>query len=535
MIGFFQKHQKTVFLTLLALISAGAGVYIAVCTQYALWGFSDSAAYLSAARNFAAGKGLGLISADGNFAPLLIFAPFYSVFLSLFALFNADLIVTVRILDILFFTILVAASGWLFYKITSSFWLGLCFAVMIATTPVLGVSFTSIMSEPLAMVLSIPGFLLLIYALKQNSTKWLLLSALLTGLSLLTRYAFAAIPAAGVLCVLLLSNQPLRKRLFAALKFGLVSFTPMLAWIAVQLFSKFSVGSRTYSMDFSLTEKISQFASQLFAVLKYWLPYRTNMIPGVRAEVFRPILLLLFAAVIVVGLYLSINKSKASERGHTETLAIALGLVITTYLLVLLVIYTISTETISIDDRMLSPIIPMLYSLLLACAQVISRKLHPNLTFPFLGVVIALFFVVFNIPTFKAYPIVVGNYPNGYTSPVWKENLILTGEVALPQERPLITNAPDIVLFYLNRSAYTLSTSAKAGGSDLFIGDQARLEDMLYNQCAVLVLFNPDQVQRFEGLPNAVTAADIAALQGQLDTVYSSANGIVLEDNECNN
>ncbi|MBA4386301.1 MAG: hypothetical protein C0410_16325, partial [Anaerolinea sp.] len=261
MIGFVQKHQKAIFLTLLALISVGAGGYIAVCTKYAPWGFSDSAAYLSAARNFAAGKGLGLLNAEGNFTPLLIFAPFYSVFLSLFVLFKVDLVETVRVLNMMFFTILIASSGWLFYKITKSFWLALCFIVMIATSPVLGISFTSIMSEPLAIVLGIPGFLLFIYALKQNSNKWLLLSALLTGLSLLTRYAFVAFPAAGVLCVLLLSNQPLRKRLFATLKFGIVSFTPMLVWILVQLFSKYSVGARTYSLDFSLTEKLTQFSS----------------------------------------------------------------------------------------------------------------------------------------------------------------------------------------------------------------------------------------------------------------------------------
>lgn len=268
MTGFFQKHQKAIFLALLALISAGAGWYIAVCTKYAPWGFSDSAAYLSAARNFATGKGLGLINADGNFAPLLIFAPFYSRSLSLFALFKTDLVVAVRILDILFFTILVGCSGWLFYQITKSFWLSLCFTVMIAITPVLAVSFTSIMSEPLALVLGIPGFLLLINALTQKSTKCLLLAAFLTGLSLLTRYAFVAFPAAGVLSVLLLSNHPLRKRIIDCVKFSLVSFSPMLIWIIAQLFSKFSVGSRTYSMDFSIVEKITQFTSHLYAVLK---------------------------------------------------------------------------------------------------------------------------------------------------------------------------------------------------------------------------------------------------------------------------
>lgn len=522
MSAFLQKHQKAFFLTLLALVSLGAGWYIADCTKYAPWGFSDSAAYLSAARNFAAGRGLGLYNPDGGFAPLMIFAPFYSVFLSFFALLKVDLVIAARLMDIVFFAALVAASGWLLYLITRSFWTSLCFAVMITTTPALGVSFTSIMSDPLAMVLGIPGFLLLIYALKENLTKWLILSAILAALALLTRYAFVAFPAAGVLCILLLSNKPLRGRVRDLLKYAVISFTPMLVWVGQQLLSKNSVGSRTYSMDFSFTEKTAQFASQVVAVLKYWLPYRTNMIPGVNADLFRPILLLFFAAVIGFGLYLSLKKPKTSERGCIETLTLALVVVITAYLAVLLVIYSVSTEIISIDDRMLAPLIPAYYGLLLTCALLISRIIHPRITIPLIGILIAAFFVVFNTQPFMAYPIVVGNYPNGYTFSTWKENPILTGEVILPQDRPLITNAPDILLFYTNRSAYTLSA-----------GDLSSMDVLIHTQCAVLVLFDPTATQRFEQLPDAVSSADVAALQSQLDTLHASAYGVILADNKC--
>lgn len=531
MTGFLQKHQNKFFLVLLALISAGAGVYIANCTKYAPWGFSDSAAYISAAQNFAAGKGLGLYTPDGTFAPLLIFAPLYSILLSVFAIFKTDLVVAIRILDILFFSILVAASGWLFHQISRSFWLSLFFTVMIATTPILAVNYSSMMSEPLAMVLGVPGFLLLIHGLNHNSSKWLMLSAILCGLSLLTRYAFVAFPAAGVLCVFLFSNHPLRKRFIEALKFGVISISPMLIWIILQLTSKNSIGARHYSMDFSFTDKIAQFFSGLYNVIKYWLPYRTNMIPGVQADVFRPILLILFVAVILFGLYLSIKKSAQSPRLFTGIFALGSVSLIIIYLIVLLVTYSISTETISINERMLSPMIPIFYALILTSALIIGQKILPNIRFPFLGVLVALFFVVFNARPFSTYPIEVGNFPNGYTSPIWKENPILAGEIALPQDRPLITNAPDIVLFYLNRSAYTLSASQKSVFS---IGSQALLEDMLQQQCAVLVLFDAYNTQRFEQLPNAVTVEDITALQNQLDTLYASTHGIILADNNCN-
>lgn len=530
MTSFLQKHQKAILLSLLALISAGAGWYIAVCTQYAPWGFSDSAAYLSAARNFASGRGLGILNPDGSFSPLLVFAPFYSFVLSIFAFFKADLLTTVRIMDISTFAILIAISGWLFYLITRSFWGSLCFAIMITTTPALGNIFTSIMSEPLAIVLGIPGFLLLVYALRQNSTRWLVISAVLAALALLTRYAFAAFPAAGMVCVLLLSNQRRSKRISDTLKYAIISFTPMLLWIALQLLSKNSVGARTYSMDFSITEKFSQFIAHVFAVLKYWLPYRSNMIPGVTADIFRPILLVLFAIIILLGLFLDIKKYGSPENHMTGLLSISSSLLLVIYLLVLFVTYMVSTETISIDDRMLSPVIPIFYALILSCALTIGQAIHPRVTFPFVAVIVALFFVVYNFQPFKVYPTVVGNIPNGYTSPVWKENPILNGEITLPQDRTLITNAPDILLFYANRSAYTLSVDS---ASNLNIGGTTSLEDMLHRQCAVLVLFDSGDTQRFEKLPGAVTSADIAALQSRLDTLYSSLHGTILADNNC--
>lgn len=528
--GFVKKYQKLILLALLAIISVSAGCYIAECTKYAPWGFSDSTAYLSAARNFAAGKGLGLINPDGGFSPLLIFAPLYSIILGLFAFFKADLITVARLMDIAFFATLIASCGWLFYLITHSFWSSLLIALIIFTTPLLGVSFTSIMSEPLAMVLGLPGFFLLIYALRQNSSKALIFSAILAGLALLTRYAFAAFPAAGVLCILLLSNKTFTKRISDTLKFGLISFGPMLAWIVFQLMSNNTVGARTYSMDFSFSDKLSQFISQVFSVIKYWLPYRSNMIPGLTADVFRPVLLLLFAVIILLGLYFGVKKYFSPEHQITGLLSIGYVFFIAVYILVLFVTYLISTETISIDDRMLSPLLPIFYALILACALSIGQRIHPRISFPFIPVAVAIFFLIYNFQPFKAYPIEIGGYPNGYSSPVWKENPILTGEINLPVNRPLITNAPDILLFYTNRSAFTLSMDSD---SNLYISGDNSLEDLLHRQCAVMVLFDPVNTQRFEQLPDSITAEVIVDLQSQLDKRYESNNGLILTDTNC--
>ncbi len=529
-----KKNQTILFVITLALITLGTGLYISRCTDYAPWGFSDSATYLSSARNLAAGAGLGVLNPDGTFAPLLIFAPFYSIFLSPFAAFGADLVSVAGILDIVFFALLVAGSGGLFYLLTRSYWVSSAFALLIATTPVLLTAYTSIMSEPLAIVLGIPGFLLLLYAVKQSSTKWLVVSALLSGLSLFTRYAFFAFATAGIVCVLFLSDKPLRKRLLDALKYAVISLAPMSVWVIIQLLSKFSIGSRHYTLGFSFAEKLTQFFSQVYEVVKYWLPYRSDMIPGVSAEVFRPLLLLFFIAVILFGFILSARLRKDPAQRSLWLLIIGLAVLMIFYGAMLLVTFSISTELISLDDRMLSPMIPVIYGLLITCALAIDQKLHPKVTFPILAAIIALFFFAYHYSPVRSYPAQIGKFPNGYTSSVWKENPLLTGEIVIPADKPLVSNAPDILLFYTNRNAYYLSESAGSVGTSVSVLDQTKLSALMTENCAVLVLFDPNKAEQFEHLNDPITNQQADDLQSKYQSLYTSENGNLLLDDQCN-
>lgn len=533
MIQITEKNKQLFFLVTLTLITLGAGYYIARCTEYAPWGFSDSATYLSSARNLAAGVGLGVLNPDGSFAPLLIFAPFYSIFLTPFAAFGAALVAVAGVLDVVFFALLVASSGWLFFLLTRSYWASSAFALLIATTPVLLTVYTSIMSDPLAIVLGIPGFLLLLYAIKQSSTKWMVLSALLSGLSLFTRYAFFAFAAAGIFCLLVLPSKPMRQRLLETLKYAVISLAPMTVWIIIQLLSRFSIGSRHYTLGFSFAEKLAQFFAQVYEVLKYWLPYRSDMIPGVSADAFRPLLLVFYMLVLFIGFFFSAKHRK--EPSLNTSWIILCGLIVLTlfYGAMLLVTFSVSTELISLDDRMLSPMIPVIYGLLLTGALVVDQKIHPKVSFPILAAIIALFFFAYHYTPVRTLPAQIGKFPNGYTSSVWKENPLLSGAVLIPSGRPLVSNAPDILLFYTNRNAYYLSASPASTGTRISILDQTELSELMTENCAVLVLFDPNKAEQFEHLSDPITNQQADDLQSQYQSLYTSENGMLLMDENC--
>lgn len=516
----------------LLIIAGGASWYLSVCMAFAPWGFSDTAMYFSSARNLARGVGLGMVSADGVFTPLQIFAPFYPIVLSLFARF--DLIQVSVVLNIVFFAALIVASGWLFYRISESWLLALCFSLLIATTPVLARDYTSMMSEPLAIVLGIPGFLLALWAIKSDSLWRLILAALLVGLSFMTRYAFVAFPIAGVLTVFLLSRSKWKKRIVDTFTFGVVSILPMGVWVLRQLLGHSSIGSRSYTFDVSLIEKIQKFSSSFFKVIKYWFPYRSNMIPGVSADAFMPFLLAAFVLIVAGGLIFSTVLRRTVGRQY-NTWLLLFGFVILSaiYSGFLLVTVIISSQLISIDGRMLSPLSIMIYAILLATSLSLALKAHPKFSLPIAGLLITLFFVVFNYMNLQTYLINVSTFPDGYASPEWKGKPIFTEAKKITPEAPIITNAPNILLFYTNESAYFLSSELKSTATSVTLADMDNINKLMIDNCGAIIILNPVRANAYEHKKNPASNNDIEVLSKLFISVYDKKDGKILMYKDC--
>ncbi len=528
------KKNLALFWLVLLLMAGGAVWYLAVCTSFAPWGFSDTATYFSSARNLAKGIGLGVVNADGSFAPLQVHAPLYSIVLSPFAAFGLDLIAVSRILDLVFFAALIISCGWLFYRISESWLLSLCFAGLIATTPIMATNFTSMMSEPLSIVLGLPGFLLLLLAIKTESNWRLLLAGLLTGLSFMARYAFAAVPLAGVLVVIFLARTSWSKRLIKAVFFGAAAFLPMGAWMLSQWVVTSSVGSRQYSLAFSLREKSTDFFSSLVNVTKYWFPYRTGMIPGVSAEVFTPFLVVFFLVILMGGFILSLTFRRNEQRQYeTWLLMIGFGLLIVVYLGFLFLTYSISSMSISLDDRMFSPLAIMFYAILLAASLSMAIKIHPRFNVPVAGVILSLFFLIFSFLPLRTYLINMSTYPDGYASPEWKGKPIFDEIEKLPEGTPLISNGPDLILFYTNRPTYYLSRDLKSWQTNVTLADTEKIRNLISNDCGAIVLFNPDRISAYVHRPNPISDDDILALEKMFSPIYESTNGEILIDLKC--
>lgn len=527
------KKIPWLFLSTLVILAIAAGIYMAYCTDYAPWGFSDSAAYFSAARNLAAGHSLSVSTVNGGHSPLNLHAPLYSLVLAVFVKFNASLVSVSKGMDILFWALLVFLCGWLFYRITGRQVEAFFFALVCSFSYPLIVSFSSLMSEPLALVLGIPGFLLLVLAVRNDSDKWMIVSAVCIGLSVLTRFAFAAALGAGVLVLLIFSTRPWRKRWISVLIFGLVGAAPMVLWTVLQKLQQASTGGRSLVFT-DLFSKARHFAAAVWGTLKYWMPYRSNMIPGVSAKYFTPLLAALLLLLIVVGFFAAFQKYKKDV--WKEPLFLLAGsslLFIMAYFAVAFAGYAFTTAPNDINDRILSPIFPAVIALIL-CSTILAGMLVKRRVWTYLlALVVTLFFVVFNFELLRTYGILSSKYPNGYTSPYWNGSPIFEAIQKLPQGTALASNAPDITLFYANRIPYCLTENPTKRSDCLSAADRPQLQDFVERQCGVLVLFPSSPTENYENYADPISQVSMDALNKLYPAVYRSSPGVILYWPEC--
>ena len=185
--------------------------------------------------------------------------------------------------------------------------------------------------------------------------------------------------------------------------------------------------------------------TKMYEVLKYWLPYRSGMIPGVRAEIFSPILLVGLAALVIFGLVHSFKRWRHNRDTGLSLLLGGIILYVVLYTGVLLFSYSFSATQIDINERMLSPLAPALYALLLGSAGSLDRVISFKWSVPLVGILLSALFVGYNYMPLRTMLINTSAYPDGYASPAWKNNPIFTKIAALPQGVPLLSNAPDVM------------------------------------------------------------------------------------------
>ncbi len=239
------------------LLPALLGVFcVLFLTRFGPGVSGDAVHYMDGARNLLNGHGYARSAADGSYKPITGFPPVFSILMSVGMLLTADALQAGRWLNALLFGCNIFLLGFLSYRLTRSWLVGLFASLFALTFRDALLVHSWAMSEAAYITLTLLGFLFfLLYVEGERcsvppptshfplpTSSWLIAAALASGFSVLARYVGLAQVGALGLGILLLSpghwgqqrwgQQRWGQRFKDAFWFGLISILPFFLWLA---------------------------------------------------------------------------------------------------------------------------------------------------------------------------------------------------------------------------------------------------------------------------------------------------------------
>lgn len=498
----------------------------------------DATIYITSARNLLLGKGLGLITAGGEFRLIPYFPPLFSLVLSFLGLLGIELVSAAHWLNIILLGMLVLLAGWAVHRAVYSSLLAFAAASLLAFSPVLINVYSWAMSEPLAIFLGFCGLVCLWeYFQKPNNRRWFILSALAGGLAVITRYSMAAFVGAGALGLLFLSRECFKKRLVRAGIYLALALAPLAIWVWIDLARTATVSSRSILSGAEMLERLSGFWSGFEEVLLFWLipdswVTAPRFYPAVLNRWFVPLAGILFVTWVVV-LSWKISKLRAEVHFRKPVhLAVLMGFAALAYLMVTLLVYVVTYPPITIGSRMYSPMqtaFLMLFVLIVGLSLGLWRD-----SLWVRWVLIGVLLVSMLWYGWRTFRIVQQNYGQGmgFTSVHWQESETVQAIRELPADAKIVTNEEMAVLFLTGRTSYPLAeiyfqkplpVFYRYGDGDL---TQDEAQRVFREDGAVLVLFDSifDQLASLYG---EYTAERVAKMVEGLEVLFRGNDGTI--------
>lgn len=300
---------------------------------------TDSVAYLWSSENLAKGIGLGRLDGAGGFRPYTHWPPLYPILLAIPRLMGLDGMESARIIGTLCIMLLIIVTGLAISRLTghSPFFTAGALVILI-NAPNLWDTSLFAMTEPLYVVLSLSALLLLDGYLNTSRRYLLILSSLLAGLALVTRYVGFSLIAAGLLAVLIQKERPWRQKLHDSFVMTAFSLIPFMAWaIRNTLVSGTSTNRALALIPFAPGE-----LQKAVSAMNEWVNAVTRMSP---VDWLKPVLLFMVAFLAAIVYYKLAPAQGNSSRNRFWSL---------------LLVYALSYTFITILARLLvDPYIPL--------------------------------------------------------------------------------------------------------------------------------------------------------------------------------
>lgn len=487
---------------LVILFSIGSAVtalaLVAYGTSVDPWVHSDSVAYLMTAHNFANGLGFGLLKPSGEFAPLTLHPPLYSLILSLAGAKLEKTLALARYLNILSFAILnlILFQG-LFWK-GKNIGLAVSIGLLTLCSPMPLYLFTGAMSEPLFIFLAISSLFVLCWALCAHSVKLEVVAAFLLAFAILLRFAGYGFIAAAVIALLLLRQVHIWSRLARSALFAVIAVIPQILWLLYLQFVYQLSQPRRFSLPaMDLWDATETFRLALVQSLWEFLPFSNRIFVE---DYPRQRLILLFLGMgmilLVITTWLTEYITKLpldKSRSALRLLGTVAGFYAFGYITFLVVAFLLAEPQPDINTRMLAPVLIPIW-ICWGCALVfLGRCFRPFRFLIYMPLLFAGVGLLSGIPQNRDILMQLHQQGAGYTGTHWKNSGVIELVKDLPEDIDLISNDSSAILLLTGRSTYdipelinrTRLTTYTRFGADL----DDPVQEVFRSEEAVLVLF----------------------------------------------
>lgn len=443
-----KNNKKTLFFfTALILIAILGGFFLSKSLAWGPWAFSDSAAYVGAARNFSSGKGFTITNANLSLTHLTEFPPGYSLFLSFFLGLENDINTLIRWINICLFALFLFLFGTLIFSVTQNHFLALIGMLFCLYSPVLLEVFSGVISETLFFPFLIGIFFLFFKYIQEKKAIHLVLFTLLSSILPIIRYAGLLFVFVFGLALVLCDHSNLKIRLRNIFSFFTITLAPIGIWI-LKLYCMFlEIGGKNFRFDPELINRLINSVKSEFVVMSAWLPYQDVLS---NLELVQYYSVGIFCLFLLLVLWIVFRLIKNRKQLNPNEIFFLLSLfTICAYVVFIAFTHSITVPQIDIIDRMLAPLYPLFISLLISGLSLHAYHSHKYLYFIFF--VISFLSLRFTAYKSRQYVYNLQHNGHGYSARQFQQSEIIHQIKGLPKERNMISNSAGFVLYYENR------------------------------------------------------------------------------------
>jgi len=359
----------------------------------------------------------------------------------------------------------------------------LCSILLFLSTPSMIEIHTMAWSEPPFLLFALAAFLLLARHIKQ-SNGWLLVgSSLLASLALTTRYIGITLFPPMLLTVLLLGEEPLRKRIRDCLILLGIGMLPLAVLLLYNVVVADSATSRVITFH---PIGASQINDLVYTMLAFWLP-----IPG--NTYLKMALLFLSGGLVFAGVWIALReKMRFGQQANMSLVAQVLTAAFTiTYLLFLFVSISFIDAQTPLEGRILSPVYACGIILVVSVAYKTSQ-LRQRTTIVWRGAFLILSFVLIYLKATDANAFIAYRHDNatGYTERMWVDSESIKYIKSLPETKTIYSNGVDAIQFLTRRAALRIPAKIDPGSglqNPNFERDVEAMRNDLMDERAVIV------------------------------------------------